>query len=105
MCNNGVCTTTGVNAYSCSCNAGYTGGNCETGMLIHLHCIYMYYQRGVTRVGIDLCEQDPCVMGDCINYMTDYECDCITGYEGKNCTSSEFYGIVNKFECLFTLSL
>ena len=53
---------------------------------MYLHCIYVLT---CMRIGIDLCVQDPCVNGNCINYMTDYECDCVTGYEGKNCTSSE----------------
>nr|APZ81095.1 Delta [Oopsacas minuta] len=66
VCNDGVCTTTGINASMCTCTDGYTGINCET--------------------GIDLCNPDPCVNGGCTNHMTDYDCVCDNGYEDKNCT-------------------
>ena len=32
-CENGGSCTDGVNIYTCGCVAGYTGDNCETGML------------------------------------------------------------------------
>ena len=34
---NGATCTDGVNAYSCSCVAGYTGDRCETGMSAPAH--------------------------------------------------------------------
>ena len=30
--NSGLCQNTGLNEYNCTCPAGYTGTNCETGM-------------------------------------------------------------------------
>ena len=36
---------------------------------------------------IDHCEPDPCVHGGCHNRLTEYTCDCDSGYEGNNCTS------------------
>ena len=37
-CENGGSCTDGFNEYNCSCVAGYTGTDCETGKLLQLYC-------------------------------------------------------------------
>ena len=39
VCNNGVCTTTGIDQYLCTCTDGYTGTNCDTGLFV---CLFVY---------------------------------------------------------------
>ena len=36
-CQNGGTCTDDVNGYTCACDAGYTGTNCETGMLLFFY--------------------------------------------------------------------
>ena len=38
-CQNGGTCVDGINRYDCSCTVGYTGVDCETGMLVHTHTI------------------------------------------------------------------
>ena len=68
-CENGAtCTAYGVNSYTCSCVAGYTGTNCET--------------------DIDECAAFPCKNGaTCTHGLNSYQCACATGFSGTNCES------------------
>ena len=36
-CNNSATCTDGINSYSCTCLAGYTGTDCQTGMKNYLY--------------------------------------------------------------------
>ena len=38
-CENGATCNDGVNAYTCTCAAGYTGDKCETGMLDYRNAV------------------------------------------------------------------
>ena len=57
-----------MNEYSCECQPGYSGKNCQK--------------------NIDECAASPChYRGICLDEINDYECVCQTGFEGKNCSS------------------
>ncbi|XP_073248453.1 coagulation factor IX-like [Porites lutea] len=65
-CLNGATCIDQVNNYSCSCQAGYQGRNCQT--------------------DIDECLGQPCLnSATCIDQVNDYNCFCQTGYRGRNC--------------------
>ncbi|XP_033127419.1 fibropellin-1-like [Anneissia japonica] len=60
----GICNDH-VNQYSCSCNAGYSGTNCQT--------------------DIDECSSSPCNFGQCNDQVNSYTCTCNPGYSGTYC--------------------
>lgn len=44
---------------------------------------------------IDYCAEIPCQNnGTCIDLINDYQCYCTDGFDGKNCTNSEFKYVV-----------
>ena len=57
-----------VNGYSCTCQAGYTGTNCDK--------------------DIDDCATNPCVNGACADLVNGHNCTCQAGYSGTNSISS-----------------
>ncbi|XP_070553684.1 fibropellin-1-like [Ptychodera flava] len=58
-----------VNDYSCSCNDGWAGKNCD--------------------VNINDCEGVTCVGNAyCIDMINDYRCDCSPGFTGRNCETN-----------------
>ncbi|KNC77787.1 hypothetical protein SARC_09761 [Sphaeroforma arctica JP610] len=64
----GKCTD-GVNAYSCSCAAGYSASANKS-----------------TCIDTDDCANNPCNAGTCTDQLGGYVCDCSnTGYTGVNC--------------------
>ncbi len=63
--NRGTCTN-GLNSYTCVCNAGYTGADCED--------------------DIDECEGQSCSgNGLCMDNVNSYTCVCNAGYTGADC--------------------
>ncbi|XP_072179385.1 uncharacterized protein [Diadema setosum] len=65
--NGGFCISEGID-YSCTCQAGYSGKNCQ--------------------IDIDECSSDPCANGaTCSDFVDGFQCTCVTGYEGMNCES------------------
>ena len=63
--NNGVCIS-GVDSYTCKCQAGYSGVNCQ--------------------FNIDDCAAAPCKNGGtCVDGLRSYSCQCPKGYTGANC--------------------
>ena len=56
----------GNNSYTCICDAGYTGDNCET--------------------NINECDPNPCQNGGtCTDGINSYTCTCPLGYSGDDC--------------------
>jgi len=65
-CQNGGACTDGVNKYTCSCAAGFTGPQCQT--------------------DIDDCKPNPCENGGrCSDGVNKYTCSCAAGYVGNQC--------------------
>ena len=65
-CRNGGTCVNGFGSYSCNCDAGYTGDNCE--------------------IDIDECASSPCQNGGtCTDGINSYTCNCIPGHAGDNC--------------------
>ena len=65
-CQHGVCTDS-TNGHTCTCDAGYSGTNCE----------------------INECDPDPCQNGAiCTGKVGGYECECVEGYSGTNCETN-----------------
>ena len=99
--NGGTCTNT-VDAYSCTCKAGFTGIFCDTGRWFYVRC-YLYLPITVYSniTEIDECGSEPCKNGGrCSDGLNEYFCDCSgTGFEGPICNSGmdSFYRFcVNK---------
>ncbi|XP_052708108.1 fibropellin-1-like isoform X2 [Crassostrea angulata] len=63
-CVHGTCTDQ-LNSYTCQCQPGYTGTNCD--------------------IDFNECSSSPCVHGTCINQVNSYTCQCQPGYIGTNC--------------------
>ena len=64
-CGMGTCVSHGVNSYNCLCDAGYTGIVCTE--------------------EIDECSSNPCLHGNCTQFIGSYQCSCEYGYEGAEC--------------------
>jgi hypothetical protein len=61
--------TDGVNSYTCTCQPGYTGTNCQT--------------------NINECSPNPCQNGgSCTDGVNSYTCNCVGGYTGTNCQTA-----------------
>ncbi|XP_078661784.1 uncharacterized protein LOC144905847 [Branchiostoma floridae x Branchiostoma belcheri] len=63
-CAHGTCTD-GVASYTCSCENGWTGNNCDQ--------------------DLDDCLSSPCVHGTCTDGVASYTCSCENGWTGNNC--------------------
>ncbi|KAI0226716.1 hypothetical protein LSAT2_022827 [Lamellibrachia satsuma] len=75
-CENGATCNDGVNAYTCTCAAGYTGDRCET--------------------DIDECVSIPCKNGaTCFDDVNGYSCNCAAGYTGDTCETEQHHFINN----------
>lgn len=71
-CINGLCQSTNSHDYSCTCEYGYVGRNCEK---VLKQCELL----------------SPCQNGGiCSNIHGSYKCDCQLGFNGKNCEKSKF---------------
>ena len=83
--NSGTCIDE-INAFTCLCIGGYTGGTCETSEFVYnldrvsnKHC-----------VDIDECESLPCENGGrCVDGLDVFTCQCSSGYTGNHCETSE----------------
>eukprot|EP00061_Rhincodon_typus_P004945 g23784.t1 len=63
--NDGTCID-GINSYTCRCQPGFTGSNCQ--------------------FDIDECDSKPCQNGaTCVDGLGGYRCTCPSGYSGNNC--------------------
>ncbi|XP_019639757.1 PREDICTED: fibropellin-1-like [Branchiostoma belcheri] len=63
-CQNGGTCLHGVNSYSCHCQVGYGGENCQH---------------------VEDCLSSPCVHGTCTDGLASYTCSCENGWTGNNC--------------------
>ncbi|KAI8512903.1 calcium ion binding [Branchiostoma belcheri] len=63
-CAHGTCTD-GVASYTCSCENGWAGNNCDQ--------------------DIDDCASSPCAHGTCNDGVASYTCSCENGWTGNNC--------------------
>lgn len=70
-CVHGFCQNLKNSDYSCTCNYGYVGRNCEN---ILKQCELL----------------SPCLNGGtCTNLYGSFKCDCRYGFVGKNCSKSK----------------
>eukprot|EP00794_Sanderia_malayensis_P004747 gene4747-5371_t len=103
-CQNGGSCTSSSSGYTCSCQAGYTGVNCET-LINHCNpnpcqnsgsctssssgytCSCQAGYTGVTcETLINHCNPNPCKNGaSCTSSSSGYTCSCQAGYTGVNC--------------------
>ena len=37
------------------------------------------------KLGVNVCNSNPCVHGNCSNFIVNYTCQCNNGYVGKHC--------------------
>ena len=75
-CQNGGICADGSNSYTCNCNVGYVGDDCET--------------------DADECASNPCLNnGKCTDGINSYTCDCVPGYTGDNCESGNIQPLSN----------
>ncbi|VDI71269.1 Hypothetical predicted protein, partial [Mytilus galloprovincialis] len=101
----GWCVST-TNGYTCQCTSRYTGKNCQTYVTtstaqstttatptswkkITLPTSWLKVTLpsiAPTTAPTDHCKPDPCKhSGWCINNGSDYSCQCLSRYTGKNC--------------------
>ena len=103
-CDNDAACTDLVDDYSCACQDGFEGGDCEVNIdecelgncqngsecedLVFdyfCHCLPGWTGKDCD-VDIDNCDFEPCENGSvCEDLEDDYFCHCGDGYEGKNC--------------------
>merc|ERR1712072_752637 len=80
-CKNGGTCKDGVNSFTCTCAAGYSGDTCET--------------------NINECASNPCKNGGtCHDGVNSFTCTCATGYSGSTCETKDlFYKIIGDSTC------
>ena len=89
-CQNGGNCNNLQNRYTCNCNPGWDGINCQ--------------------INRDECASNPCQNGaGCVDLLNAYQCTCLPGWEGVNCEIGKalvnwFKALVNWFIWLLTLS-
>ncbi|XP_078089694.1 delta-like protein 4 isoform X2 [Mustelus asterias] len=67
--NNATCTNTGQGSYTCTCQPGYIGKNCQS--------------------AICKCDSSPCSNGGtCMELDDGYKCSCLPGFIGHHCEDS-----------------
>ena len=68
-CQHGSCTADSEGGYSCTCDPGWQGSDCD--------------------VNIDDCDPDPCLNGgSCVDEVDGYTCSCPAGYSGEHCETA-----------------
>ncbi|XP_078574326.1 uncharacterized protein LOC144860792 [Branchiostoma floridae x Branchiostoma japonicum] len=76
-CTHGSCTD-GVGSYTCSCENGWEGADCDQNM--------------------DDCASNPCWFGGtCVDGFRDFSCVCLKGFAGKKCEIAAFSGQCYQF--------
>ncbi|XP_035827926.1 fibropellin-1-like [Aplysia californica] len=105
-CQNGATCHDQVNAFTCTCPAGYTGKTCAGDVddcspnpcrngatcsdLVNDYvcaCAPGYTDKNCM-TDIDDCSPDPCQNGaTCTDQVNDYTCTCVPGYTDKNCAT------------------
>ena len=101
-----------INDYTCECNDGYTGKDCDTGKSI-LNCTTLYkniilwscivikfnvtsseilLMQVLLLTDIDECASTACnftTSSGCTDLINDYKCECNDGYAGKDCDTGK----------------
>ncbi len=123
---NGTCQDQ-INGYSCLCMAGYTGTQCETGLLSWLYDHQMFqlpeFMHHISDFCVFLSDIDECASSPCENNATClqdidfFNCTCVAGFTGTHCEtsktssfqffrirSSTFFSVQNVHRCLLSTS-
>lgn len=75
-CIHGICQSSNVYDYSCTCEYGYVGRNCEN---VLKQCELL----------------TPCRNGgSCTDLHGSYKCDCRLGYNGQNCEKCKITNVI-----------
>ncbi|KAI6653592.1 Neurogenic locus notch-like protein 1 [Oopsacas minuta] len=94
--NNGTCLDQ-INDYNCTCVNEWMGKNCSDCGLTCINgqqnsnCSVCLCDPGYTgtacEIDINDCEPEPCMNnGTCVDQVNDYNCTCVNGWVGKNCS-------------------
>jgi hypothetical protein len=113
-CHNGAACTDGVNTYSCTCLAGYSGSDCATniddcapnpcqnggactdGVNTFTCACAAGYSGTACATNIDDCATNPCLNGGaCTDGVNTFTCACTTGYSGTACATNNTFGTGN----------
>ena len=110
--NDGACVD-GLGEFTCQCTSGYTGSLCDDGRLLQVHQTLVII-RCISKliVEIDECVSRPCQHGGiCSNKVDAFECDCVSGYVGKQCETGRMgwmrYSLARVFPetCVYPLDM
>ena len=75
-CVNGNCADFGNGSFTCQCNTGYTGDDCNT--------------------NIDDCDPNPCQNGGiCTDGVASFTCRCLPNFSGSQCSNCVIDNCVN----------
>ena len=83
--NNGTCVDE-INRFSCNCTSAFTGALCETSRIVNQSSFFFQFFY----LDVDECESGPCQNnGTCFDGVGTFTCQCVTGYTGDQCETSE----------------
>ena len=89
-CQNGGTCIDEINAFTCNCMGGYTGDVCETSKYLVKYRFSAYRDLTWFLSDIDECAFFPCKNnGTCIDGIDYFTCQCMAGYTGSQCETSE----------------
>ena len=85
-CLNDAACVDGINGYTCNCNDGFTGTNCEVRHSKFYNLWFIFTLFLFSQINIDECDDHLCENNStCMDDINKYKCECMPGYTGTLC--------------------